>query len=332
MPQYHVYGVGNALVDMEFEIADDTLTQLGVDKGLMTLIEEDRHDELLSKLDLSKARQCSGGSAANTIIATAQLGANSFYSCKVANDDTGDFYMKDLTTAGVTSNLSMSTREDGVTGKCIVLITPDAERSMNTHLGITQRISTRELNEAAIRDSEYVYIEGYLVPEAEARAAAIKTREVAEAAGVKTAITLSDVNMVQFFKAGMEAMIGNGVDLLFCNEEEALLMTNAADVSAALPALQKIAKQFAITRGARGAVLFDGSRMLEIPAQTVRPVDSNGAGDIYAGSFLYGLTHGLSFVDSGKLAGAAATELVQHFGARLPSDTLQAIGAKFKAG
>ena len=331
MPKYHVYGVGNALVDMEFEISEDTLTKLGVDKGLMTLIEEDRHHDLLANLTQSDARQCSGGSAANTIIATAQLGASSFYSCKVASDDTGDFYMKDLTAAGVSSNLSMTNREAGVTGKCIVLITPDAERSMNTHLGITQRISERELDEAAIRDSEYVYIEGYLVPEVDARAAAIKTREIAEAAGVKTAITLSDVNMVKFFKDGMQDMIGNGVDLLFCNEEEALLMTGAADVQAALPALQKLSKQFAITLGAKGALLFDGSRSLEIPAQSVKPVDSNGAGDIYAGSFLYGLTHGLSFADSGKLAGAAATELVQHFGARLPSETLQAIGAKFKA-
>lgn len=330
MPQYHVYGVGNALVDMEFEISDDTLAKLGVDKGLMTLIEEDRHHDLLTHLTLSEARQCSGGSAANTIIATAQLGANSFYSCKVASDDTGDFYMRDLTDAGVASNLSMDNREPGVTGKCIVLITPDAERSMNTHLGITQRISERELDEAAIRNSEYVYIEGYLVPEPDARAAAIKTRKIAEAAGVKTALTLSDVNMVKFFKDGMDDMLGNGVDMLFCNEEEALLMTEAADIQAAIPALQKISKQFAITLGAQGALLFDGTDTLEIPAQSVKPVDSNGAGDIYAGSFLYGLTHGLSFAESGKLAGEAATELVQHFGARLPTDSLQAIGAKFK--
>ncbi len=329
MPQYHVYGVGNALVDMEFEVSEDTLTQLGVDKGLMTLIEEDRHHELLNHLADLTSRQCSGGSAANTIIATAQLGASSFYSCKVADDDTGTFYMTDLNEAGVQSNLTMDNREPGVTGKCIVLVTPDAERSMNTHLGITQRISQRELDEQAIQNSEWVYIEGYLVPEADARAAAIKTREVAQAAGVRTALTLSDVNMVKFFKDGMQEIIGDGIDLLFCNQDEALLMTGAADVAEAVTALKASAKQFAITRGAEGAVLFDGENVIEVPAERVTPVDSNGAGDVYAGTFLYGLTHGKSFTDCGRMAGAAATELVQHFGARLPTESIRAIGNKF---
>lgn len=330
MPKYHVYGVGNALVDMEFEVPEDALSALGVDKGLMTLIEEDRHHALLAELNLQDARQCSGGSAANTVIASAQLGANAFYSCKVADDDTGTFYMNDLNEAGVTSNLTLTNREPGLTGKCIVLVTPDAERSMNTYLGITQRISQRELDEAAIKDSDIVYIEGYLVPEADARAAAIKTRQVAEAAGVQTALTLSDVNMVKFFKDGMEDMIGQGVDLLFCNEEEALLMTESSDIASAVPSLQKISKRFAVTLGAKGALLFDGQNNIEIPAESVTPVDSNGAGDIYAGTFLYGLTHGMSFGDCGKMAGAAATELVQHFGARLPSESLQAIGRTFK--
>lgn len=329
MPKYHVYGVGNALVDMEFEVSNEALTTLGVDKGLMTLIEEDRHHALLAELNLNDARQGSGGSAANTVIASAQLGANAFYSCKVADDETGTFYMNDLNEAGVASNLTLTNREPGLTGKCIVLVTPDAERSMNTFLGITQRISTRELDEAAIKDSQIVYIEGYLAPEADARAAAIKTREVAEAAGVRTALTLSDVNMVKFFKDGMNDMIGQGVDLLFCNEEEALQLTDSNDVASAVPALQKISKQCVITLGAKGALLFDGNNSLEIPAESVTPIDSNGAGDIYAGTFLYGLTHGMSFGDCGKMAGAAATELVQHFGARLPSESLQAISKKF---
>jgi len=255
MTQYHVYGVGNALVDMEFE--------------------------------------------------------------------------EDLAAAGVNSNLTLDNRESGVTGKCIVLVTPDAERSMNTYLGITQRISTREMDEVAIKNSDFVYIEGYLAPENDARAAAIKTREVAESAGVKTALTLSDVNMVKFFKDGMNEMLGNGVDLLFCNLDEALLMTGAADIQTAVTELQKISKQFAVTLGAKGAILFDGKNTIEIPAEPVTPIDSNGAGDLYAGTFLYGLTHGMAFGDCGKMAGAAATELVQHFGARLPTESLQAIKKQF---
>jgi len=295
MPEYHVYGVGNALVDMEFEVSDDTLSSLSVDKGLMTLIEEDRHHELLAALPIAQARQCSGGSAANTVIASAQLGANSFYSCKVANDVTGTFYMNDLNAAGVSSNLTLTTREAGVTGKCIVLITPDAERSMSTYLGITQRLSARELDEDSIRSSQIVYIEGYLVPEVAAREAAIAARDLAKAAGVKTALTLSDVNMVKFFKDGLEAIAGDGLDLIFCNEDEALLMTGADDLQGAMPGLKRLAKQFAVTRGAAGALLFDGTDTHEITAKSVTPLDSNGAGDVYAGSFLYGLTHGMSF-------------------------------------
>ncbi len=329
MTDYHVYGAGNALVDMEFEISDEKLNDLGIDKGLMTLIDEDHHHELLGKLKDLDAKQSSGGSAANTIIASAQLGANSFYSCKVASDGTGDFYMRDLRDCQVDSNLQQTDREDGVTGKCIVLITPDAERSMNTFLGITQQFSINEIDVSAIKRSDYVYIEGYLVPEANARAAAIKTRQAAEQANVKTSITLSDVNMVTYFKEGLLEIIGDGVDMLFCNEDEARAMLDANSIEECLEGIKGLSKQFAITRGGDGAILWDGEKAIEVAAQPVTPVDSNGAGDIYAGAFLYGLTHGMQFEQCGQLANACAAELITHFGARLPKATVQQIGARF---
>ncbi|MEE9332524.1 MAG: adenosine kinase [Granulosicoccaceae bacterium] len=329
MTDYHVYGAGNALVDMEFEISDEILAELGVDKGLMTLIDEDRHHELLDKLGGLEAKQGSGGSAANTIIASAQLGANTFYSCKVASDPTGDFYMKDLDACKVASNLTASNRDAGTTGKCIVLITPDAERSMNSHLGITQQYSKAELDLDAIKQSDYVYIEGYLVPEENARAAAICVREVAEASGVKTSITLSDGNMVTYFKAGLLEMIGGGVDMLFCNEDEACGMLDASSIEDCVAGLKKFAKQFAITRGSEGATLWDGEKAINISAQQVTPLDSNGAGDIYAGAFMYGLTHGMQFEKCGELANACAAELITHFGARLPDSAMKSIGTRF---
>ena len=329
MTQYHVYGVGNALVDLEFEIPESTLGDLNIDKGLMTLIEEDRHHELLAALDGVEPRPCGGGSAANTIVASAQLGANTFYSCKVADDATGHFYLQDLTSNGVTTNLDESSLDTGHTGKCIVMITPDAERSMNTFLGITQKIGVAELNEAAIRQSEYVYIEGYLVPEPNARAAAIKARDIAKEAGVKTSLTLSDVNMVKFFKDGLEDIIGDGLDLVFCNEDEAMLMFEADDIESCAASMRQVAGQFAITRGAKGAVLFDGEKVIEVPVKAITPVDSNGAGDIYAGAFLYGLSQGMSFERCGELAGTAAGTLIQKFGARLTQSEMQAVGKSF---
>ncbi len=325
MANYHIYGVGNALVDIEYEVSTERLQQLNIDKGLMTLIDEDRHHELLGHLASLEGNKGSGGSAANTIIAAAQLGAKTFYSCKVANDDTGTFYMQDLERCGVSSNLNMDNREDGVTGKCLVMITPDADRTMNTFLGITSKISAAELDEAALTQSEYVYIEGYLVPEPGARAAAIKARELASAAGVKTALTLSDPNMVQFFKDGLLEIAGPGLDLCFCNEAEAKLMFESDDLAGCVDGMKSLAKRFAITLGADGALLFDGEKTITIPAPQVDAIDTNGAGDMYAGSFLFGLTDGRSFEQAGELAARTASELVTRYGARMQTQDLQAL-------
>ncbi len=325
MANYHIYGVGNALVDIEYEVTTARLQELNIDKGLMTLIDEDRHHELLEHLSSLEGNKGSGGSAANTIIAAAQLGADTFYSCKVANDDTGTFYMQDLERCGVSSNLNMTNREDGVTGKCLVMITPDADRTMNTFLGITSKISTAELDEAALQQSEYVYIEGYLVPEPGARAAAVRAREVATAANVKTALTLSDPNMVQFFKDGLMEIAGPGLDLCFCNEAEAKLMFDTDDLAGCVEGMKSLAKRFAITLGAKGALLYDGENTLNIPALKVEAIDTNGAGDMYAGSFLFALTDGRSFEQAGELAARTASTLVTRYGARMPTADLQAL-------
>lgn len=325
MSKYHVYGVGNALVDIEFDISNDKLAELGVDKGLMTLIDLDRHQELLNQLDGQDGNKGSGGSAANTIIGAAMLGARTFYSCKVANDETGTFYMQDLAASGVDSNLNMNNREEGVTGKCLVLITPDAERSMNSFLGITSKLSERELDIEAIADAEYVYIEGYLVPEPNARAAAVKARETAVAAGAKTALTLSDPNMVQFFKDGLLEIAGDKLDLCFCNEAEAKLMFDTDSMEGCIEGMKSLATQFTITLGSEGALLFDGHDLTTLPAPSVKVVDTNGAGDIYAGSFLYGLTHDMSFIKAGELAIAAASRLVTQHGARLTQPDMERV-------
>ena len=329
MPQFHVYGVGNALVDLEYEVPEALLGELNIDKGLMTLIEEDRHHELLGKLSGIESRPCGGGSAANTITAAAQLGSDAFYSCKVASDDTGSYFLDDLAANGVQTNLKAGQLDDGHTGKCIVMITPDAQRSMNTYLGITQKISVAELDEAALKSAEYVYIEGYLVPEVNARAAAVKAREIAQANGIKTSLTLSDANMVNFFKDGLLEIVGDGLDMLFANEDEARLMFDTDNLDDCVTGMKTLARQFAITRGPLGALVFDGEKLYDIPAKKVTAVDTNGAGDIYAGAFLHGLTHGMPFADCGELAGYAATTLVQQMGARLTREQMQSVGERF---
>lgn len=325
MKKYHVYGIGNALVDMEFEVAPEFLEKYGVQKGFMTLVDHPRQTELVAAIngDGIRHRRCSGGSAANTVIGVAQLGGRVFYSCKVASDESGDFYVHDLMENGVDTNLHAE-REPGVTGTCLVFVTPDADRTMNTFLGITSNFSTREIVEAELANSEYLYIEGYLVTSPSAKEAAIRAKKFAEKNAVKTALTFSDPGIVTHFKNGFLEILGEtGVDLLFCNEAEALSFTGTQNVESAAGVLKKCARAFAITLGDRGAYVFDGEHEIEIIAAPVEAVDTNGAGDLFAGSFLYGITHGLSYGVAGRLACQAASKLVTQFGARLKREQTQ---------
>jgi len=324
LAQYDVYGVGNALVDMEFEVTPDFLQEMNVQKGLMTLVDEDRQKELVNNLHGIQHKRSCGGSAANTLIAVAQMGGKGFYSCKVADDETGDFYTKDLLASGLESNL-IDGRQEGVTGKCLVMITPDADRTMNTYLGITETFSEAELKEDAIKNSKYLYMEGYLVTSPTGKAAAIKARDIARAAGVKVALTFSDPGIVGFFKTGFEEMIGDGVDMVFCNEEEAKSFTGSDDLATAFEVLKKVAKTFAITTGPAGAILWDGSKEIQVVAAPANAIDTNGAGDLFAGSFLYALSQGKSFGEAGKLACAASGTLVQQFGPRLKKEQAQEV-------
>ena len=321
MSKYHVYGIGNALVDKEFEVEDSFLQSTSIEKGLMTLVEQDRLIEILESLKSTYGlkKRASGGSAANTIIAVSYFGGNTYYSCNVANDETGDFYVNDLKAAGVDTNLG-DDREEGITGKCLVMVTPDAERTMNTYLGITADLSSKHLDEEAIKASEYLYIEGYLVSSESARPAAIEAKRIAEANGVKTAFTFSDPAMVQFFKDGLVEMIGEGVDLLFCNEAEALNYSDTDNIPEAIEQLKKIAKRFVITLGSKGAIVFDGENQLNVAPHSITAVDSNGAGDMFAGAFLYAITHGYSYQQAGDLASLASAEVVSNFGPRLESE------------
>lgn len=327
--KYNVYGVGNALVDMEFEVTAELLEKLQIDKGVMTLMDEAQQNEVVSKLPPACKQSC-GGSAANTVVALSQLGGKGFYSCKVANDEAGAFYLEDLVNCGLDTNLQKNNRPSGVTGKCLVLVTPDADRTMNTFLGITGDISENELNVEAIKDSEYLYLEGYLVSSPTAKSTAIKAKQIAEKAGVKTSLSLSDANMVDFFKEGLFEIIGDGLDLIFANEIEALKIANTDNLNNAFEYLKTICKVFAVTRGAKGSLIFDGENMIEVEAQKVKAVDTVGAGDMYAGSFLYGITNNLNYGDSGKLASATSAELVTSFGPRLNTDKIKSILTEIK--
>jgi len=318
MKRYHVYGLGAALVDTEIEVTDTDLAAMRLEKGVMTLVDEARQHELLQHLSghLVHSRRASGGSAANSIIGVAQFGGSTYYSCRVADDENGRFYLEDMQAAGVDCFQDRSNQQ-GITGKCLVMITPDAERTMNTFLGASAGLSVGDIEPDAILASEYLYLEGYLVTSPDGRAAAIRAREIAEQNGVKTALSFSDPGIVAHFKAGLQEMIGQRVDLVFCNEHEAMSWAGADDLDTAIAALKKVARQFAITRGSAGALLFDGENTHHVDAFPVRAIDTNGAGDMFAGAFLYGISHGLDFPTAGKLASLSAATVVSDYGPRL---------------
>lgn len=323
MKKYHVYGMGAALVDTEIEVSDADLSKAGVEKGVMTLVDEARQADLLSHLDthLTKSNRASGGSAGNTTIAVSFLGGKTFFSGKVANDDNGDFYMRDMQQAGV--DVCPATSEQGITGKCLILITPDAERSMNTFLGISERFSVREIDHQAISDSEYLYIESYLVTSDSCRAAAIAARESAQKNNTKVAISFSDPGIVAHFADGVREILGSHVDLIFCNKDEALSFANTDQLDVAIEAIKKVSDEFAITLGPEGALVYNGKEIIHIDGVATKAVDTNGAGDMFAGAYLYGITHNMTHQQAGNFASAAAAKVVSQFGPRLAADEYQ---------
>lgn len=315
---YHIYGIGNALVDKEYEVDDAFLSMHGIEKGQMTLIDENQLQARLIQLenDYPLKKRASGGSAANSVIAASYFGANTFYSCNVGDDDAGEFYVKDLLAADVQTNMR-DQRSKGVTGHCLVMVTPDAERTMNTYLGITSDLDDRCINQDAITESQWVYLEGYLVTSDSSRAAAIKVRQLAESNQIQTAMTFSDPSMVQFFKDGLKEMLADGVDLLFCNEQEAKLFSDVDDLDQAINNLKPYANILVITLGSKGAKVITSDATYDIEPVATTAVDTNGAGDMFAGAFMYALTQNYDYERAARFANAAASKVVSQFGPRL---------------
>lgn len=329
MKKYHVVGLGNALVDREFQVTDQFLETHNFEKSIMTLLDEPQQQLLLRELhkEFKLEKRVGGGSAANSMVALSKFGGNAFYCCKIANDDDGEFYRNDLDQAGVENRLSVQDN-DGHTGKCVVMVTPDAERTMSTFLGITIDFSLAELQQDVIANSDYLYIEGYLATSEIARAAVNKARKVAEQAGTKIALTFSDSSMVKYFREGLEEFLSPGIDLLFCNREEAQLYAGTDNLESAIVKLLEFTKEVVITRGKEGAVIGTRDKRVQVPGIKVKAIDTNGAGDMFAGAYLYGVTQGWTMAQSGALASRAAAELVTHYGPRLPTATHRKILAE----
>lgn len=317
MKRYDVYGIGNAIVDIVTEVEHDFFEQNEIEKGVMTLVDEKRQLQLMKVIDMGKSKMSGGGSAGNTVVALNQFGGKTFYSCLVAKDELGKFFLEDLKRNGVDTNLKHEDAPEGHSGRCLVMTSPDANRTMNTFLGVSSFLSPEQLDEEAIKSSSYVYLEGYLVASPKGLEAMKEAKRIAENNKVLVALTFSDPSMVKYFSQQMTEIVGASVDLLFCNDEEAMIFTGTNSVLEAREKLRGVAKRFVITLGANGALIYDGDTFIQIEPYKTLAVDTNGAGDMFAGAFLYGITHGNTFAQAGKLASLASSRVVAQWGPRL---------------
>jgi sugar/nucleoside kinase (ribokinase family) len=313
--RFDVLCIGNAIVDVIADAEEGFLTEQGLDKGSMRLIDEDEAVRLYG--EMGPGREISGGSAGNTAAGLAALGIKTGFIGQVAEDQLGKIYQHDIQAQGI--DFLVPARNDvGATARCLILVTPDAQRTMNTFLGAAQRLEAHSVNMDAVADSGILYLEGYLWDPSQPRAAMEAAMDAAHAAGRKVAFTLSDTFCVDRHRDGFWQLLRAGkIDILFANEAEAKAMAEVDDIDDAVRALAEFAPTLAVTRSEKGAIAVAGGERAEVTAEPIeRLVDTTGAGDLFASGFLAGQARGLGLEASLKLGAIAAAEVIQHYGAR----------------
>ena len=324
-PRLDVLAIGNAIVDVIADADDAFLAEQGLDKGSMRLIDEAEAERLYGLM--GPGREASGGSAGNTAAGLAALGIRAGFIGQVADDQLGTIYRHDIRSLGV--EFHTPARGDvGATARCLVLVTPDAQRTMNTFLGAAQQLDSRDIDAGHVADAGILYLEGYLWDPPAPRAAMEAAIDAARGAGRKVAFTLSDTFCVDRHKADFWRLIEDGrIDILFANEAELAAMTGEAGVDAGLRALGAKVPMLVVTRSEQGAVAVAGEDYAAVPAEPIeRLVDTTGAGDLFAAGFLAGQARGLGLEPSLRLGAIAAAEVIQHYGAR-PEADLKALAA-----
>jgi hypothetical protein len=312
---YDVYALGHALLDVQARISESLLESMRFAKGMMTLVDEPTQRQVLASLAGAQVSRSAGGSAANTIIAVAQFGGRGAFAGKVAEDELGRYCLADLRALGV--DVEVPAAGAGGTGTSVILITPDAQRTMLTHLGVSADLGPADIHEPSIRRARYVYVEGYLFSQEPTRSAALRAIELAKQAGVKVALTVSDPMLIAAHRDEFWDLIEGPVDLLFCNLEEARSLTGREDAIDCAQEIHRHAENVALTLGPAGSMVMHAGEVLPIEGVPARAIDTTGAGDMYAGALLYGITNGLTWRQAGRLASHAAARVVEQVGARL---------------
>jgi len=325
--QFDVFGVGNALVDIQARVDDDIIQSLKLDKGIMKLVDDTEQAAVLSMMGGMPLHRCAGGSAANTVVALADFGGSAAFIGKVGDDEIGRFFLDDMRELGIDVEVAPA---DSQTGTCAILITADAQRTMLTNLGAATTLTADDIDEASIRAAKYVYIEGYLLTGETTKAAAYHAIDLAKANQTKVAFTASDPFLVNMIRDEIWELITGPVDLFFCNEQEAVSLTGKSDPIACASQIHEHAENVALTLGEKGSIVMHGGESFPIEGVQVDAIDTTGAGDMYAGGLLYGITNGMTWRQAGHLASHAAARVVAQMGARLDRKFTRAEIEEFK--
>ena len=311
---FDVVGVGNAIVDVLAKASETQVRDLGLAKGSMTLVDAERADALYARM--GSGTEVSGGSAANTVVGVVSLGGRGSYIGKVGGDQLGSVFQNDIRAAGVDFRTSKAA-DDCSTARCLIFVTPDAQRTMQTYLGVSVDLGPDDIDAAAIRGSAITYLEGYLFDREPAKAAFVRASEIAHAEGKRVALSLSDPLCVERHRASFLHLVSGHVDILFANEAEVISLFEVKDFAAAVAQVRGRCEIAALTRGPAGSLIVAGGTDLTIAAEPVeRVVDTTGAGDLYAAGVLFGLTRGYELETCGRLGAIAAAEVIGHYGAR----------------
>jgi sugar/nucleoside kinase (ribokinase family) len=322
-----VVGIGNAIVDVLANSDDGFLIQQDLKKGAMTLVDAARSAELYAAM--GPAIEISGGSAANTIAGLASLGGRGAFIGKIGNDQLGGIFRHDIRANGVVFE-TPSARSSTPTARCLIFVTPDAQRTMSTYLGACVELGPEDVDAGLIAHAKVTYLEGYLWDPPAAKAAFLKAAKIAHDAGRKVALSLSDPFCIERHRAEFRELVHSHVDILFANEAEIRSLWQVASFEEALKATRGHCEVAVLTRSAKGSVILVGEEVHLVEAQPVpHVVDTTGAGDLYAAGFLYGWTGGREPYDCGRIASIAAAEVIGHYGARPETPLSEILLSKF---
>ena len=328
-----ISALGNALVDTVFKVEHSLIAELGLEIDQMTLSSAEEHAPIIERLIASGAETVSdcGGSATNSLVAAASFGASCFHTCKVSNDEDGTRYLQSLKEAGVGHKGNMASADSMPTGKCLILVTPDAKRTMTTALNVSSLMDESDLDLDQISNSRIFYIEGYMVTSEKNYKVALKAlNHLKDFPDVKIALSLSDPGIVMGFKDKFNEIESFGLDYIFGNDDEAMAFVGSDNIEDAFVALQKKSYVSIITMGEQGSTVVSNEGLINTPNVDIQAIDTNGAGDMFAGSFLYSLLQNDDLKTCAEFANYGASKVVETFGPRLSKDAYHQVLNNFK--